>query len=400
MDYFLNNSQKDKGKNNLIVSGLSIYFLSLPLGAISFAQGSALKLVAIIPIAAFFLRKEQTIRLNKVSGLQLVYTFLLLISAQYSIGISLTIQRVESNVMFCILLILMGSVLFEKAEIEKLRKALVWSSRITCILVLVFGTTSENRLLFDGVIKEDPNYLNAYLLFGVVYSLQILISSASLRLKSMAVMELLFYVYVCVATGSRSGALCLLGGALTVFIFKNVKGDKLREIAIKIGLLVLIALIISIVIKYIPNDVLERFQINSILKSNGTDRFEFWGWAIDIFKNSFIGRQFFGFGAGTIENIFGMYGHKMVVSHNIFIEQLMEGGVITLIVYCSLVISAVLKAKVKRDLFTLAVLIGLIILSTAASLYTFKPYWNAIIFSSLLVAKDKKEQIFDGKTEL
>lgn len=374
-----------KSKNNIIVIGLCIYYLSLPFGTMGLFQlGSVLKFVAIVPIGVFLMRKETNLSISKISLFQLLYTSLLFFSAFYSINVSATLQRAKTNSMFCILLVFMGSVLFEEAEITKLRSALIWSSRITCGLMLIFGTTSSDRLLLSGIITEDPNYLNGYLLFGVINAMQIIIKNANRKKKFIAMIENIFYIYASLATGSRGGLFCLIAGALTVFLFEKVKGNELREIVKKLGILVLIAVIVIVVIRYLPSSVPARFEMNSIIASRGTNRFGYWQNAITIFELSPISKQLFGYGAATMPDIFGKFGYMSVVAHNIFVEQLLEIGIVGLLIYSIIIVYCLMLAKKKNNIFGITIMVGFIVLSLSTSLYAFKPYWNVIIFINLL----------------
>ena len=66
--------------------------------------------------------------------------------------------------------------------------------------------------------------------------------------------------------------------------------------------------------------------------------------------------------------------------HNIFLETLVELGVFGLIFYC-LAIGTFVKRSLKlNDKFCFAVLICMIVMSLSTSLYTFKPYFNIMLF--------------------
>ncbi len=393
MNNYLNRTDKIKN-NKLLVFCVSVYFLSLPLGAISLSQfGSVLKYIAVVPIAAYLLSNGLRFRISWISFWQLMYTLLAFASVIYSIETSMTWQRVQTNVMFSILLVCMGSAMFTQPDLKKLKKALVWSSRITCILIMMFGIRFGGRLFLRGIIMEDPNYLNGYLLFGFVNALQIIIGKEKVKNKLFSVVELFIYIYIVLSTGSRGGLLCIIGGGSMVFLFEKVKVKQSRQIIQKFVLLIIIIFIVSVILDYVPENVMARFHFDSIIASRGTGRFDLWENAFNIFRGTSIGRKLLGFGAGTIGYIFSFYGFRYAALHNIFFEQLIEGGIVTFIVYCFLITASFKKTIRNRDTFALAVLVGFVVLSLSTSLYAFKPYWNAIIFCNFLRSDHVDEAI-------
>ena len=55
---------------------------------------------------------------------------------------------------------------YTENDINKIKYALTWSSRLTALVMLVFAEYVGGRFRLMGIIEEDPNYLCAYLAFG------------------------------------------------------------------------------------------------------------------------------------------------------------------------------------------------------------------------------------------
>ena len=384
MDNVLRCTKNKNIRQRLVIIFLCIYFLSLPLGAMALGKfGSILKCIAILPILGFILEKNK-FKLNKIMILQLVYTILIFSSLLYTVDIVKTMQRLKTNIMFLILLLYIGSIYINDKEIHMVKKSLVWSSRITCIILLLFGTTSSDRLLLNGFITEDPNYLNGYLFFGIAYAVEKIIDRNNFKSKVLYSIEITIYIYIILATGSRSGLFSAIAVMFIMFCFGDKKRGKLGRKALVIFILMIAT---PIIIKYIPDTVLNRFTVEAIIESKGTNRIMFWEWAYDIFKSSAISNKIFGYGAGSIREIYLINGYIPVVCHNIYIEQLLEGGLLTLAVYLIIISSCIIRAVKLRSVFSISIMIGFIILSMQASLYAFKPYWNIILFISLLNIK-------------
>lgn len=381
---------KLKRKNNNHISHMTyaiiIYNLSIIFGAVTlpFLSGSLLRLVALI-IIVFWFEKRFVIKMTQFNWLFLLYVGFMAFSLAYTVDFSATVQRIITNFQFFLLLVAISSCRFNEFEVGIIKESLIWCSRITLVVLLVAGGSGADRLLLDGkLLAEDPNYLNGYFIFGVVGVMEIMINSSStMRQKLLVVGELALYIYCCLATGSRGGMFCLVGAASFCFLFRKENKETIKKILKKIALLGIILLLVSIIISYIPETVSRRFTVKAIAESNGTHRYEFWGWAVLIFKSSNLFHQMFGYGAGAIRNIFGLYGYRSVVAHNIFVEQLMEGGVVLNLIYIFLLVYMIIKPFQRKDVFSASVIIGFIVLAFSTSLYAFKPMWAIMMFINL-----------------
>jgi O-antigen ligase len=383
---------KKKNSNKLGLIGFSIYFLTLPLGAVNLSYfGSALKIVAIIPLVAFLVSHGLKFRISWISFWQSLFTFFLFLSTLYSINVQSTLQRVETNLLFLILLICMGSIVFNEQEIGKLKQALIWSSRLMAVLLLLFGSNVSGRMVFSGLIQEDPNYFSGYLLFGAVNAMQTILNyqkSKSLKVllfnKIIPIIEMLFYFYIIFLTGSRGGLLSIIVSLIVLILFFDMRYSINVKLFKRFCLVVFFSFLVFSLVKIVPEAVKHRFYFDSIVESRGTGRYDLWNNALIIFRNENLGRQLFGFGAGTIREAYVKNGYHSGVTHNVFLETLVEGGVVSLVVYICLVLVCLKKAIKRKDLFLLVVFIGFVVLSFSTSLYSFKPYWNIIIFCNIV----------------
>jgi hypothetical protein len=372
-----------KNRNILMTICLMLYFLMLPLGALSLGSfGSLLKYVAILPLTIYILQYRRIV-FSKILIFQYLLTLVYGISMLFTIDAKSSLESIETNILFLILLIAVGCVYFSVSEIKQVRKALVWSSRITCILLLFYGTVNENRLFLSGRITEDPNYLNGYFIFGLINAVQIFLSGTKKREHVFSMIEMALFLYTSFLTGSRGGLIALLAAA-AVIVFSDVPGNSIQRRKQFIALILLIIFIILMVFRFIPGELISRYYWRNIIASRGTHRLDYWKNAIDIFSESTIFRKFFGYGTGSIREIYGIYGFKKVVTHNVFIQQLLEGGMISIILYTLLIYFCLNKAFYKKDWFILSCLTGFVVLSLSTSITAFKPYWNAMIFSNLV----------------
>lgn len=66
--------------------------------------------------------------------------------------------------------------------------------------------------------------------------------------------------------------------------------------------------------------------------------------------------------------------------HNMFLETLVELGAMGLVFYCFAIGKFVKRASEFRDKFSFAVIVCMVVMSLSTSIYTFKPYFNIMLF--------------------
>jgi O-antigen ligase len=184
-------------------------------------------------------------------------------------------------------------------------------------------------------------------------------------------------VFIVVATGSRTGFITYLFITAIVFI-SNFKFNR-KTVLISLSSLVFSIIAYFTITSLVNPEALSRLTFESIISSNGTGRFDLWDNALHIYNESSVFRKFFGYGAGSIRTVYTSYGFINQVSHNIFIEILLENGIIGLLVYVALIIKILIMASQSSIKELLFILLGMIVISLGASLYAFKPYWNVIL---------------------
>ena len=357
---------------------VSIYFLALPLGAMNIgAIGSALKPISFIPIG-LALVNIKNIQFKKPFVYYLMYVLFSACSILWSVNEQASIYRVSRYINLALLLLSSCVFVFSSDEILTVKKMLRWSSRISGLVCLAFGTYIYGRLELSGIIQEDPNYFCMYLSFGVIACIGDITSEIAIRKKIFAAAELLFYFSIALLTGSRGGLISLLLGALLYLILSGNKTFDTKKIV------AICALMIAVYVgmTFLSDSMADRFTVASILESKGTHRFEIWAEAFDLFGRSNILRQLFGYGIQGVTTAFANYGYSFAgyVMHNMFIETLLELGILGLISYCIMVVSFCLHSIKMKDKFAFGVLIMMVVMSMSTSISTFKPYFNIMMF--------------------
>ena len=162
---------------------LGIYFLCLILGAINIpAIGSVLRIIAFVPIIICLLSKPSLDFKRKYVGV-MGYLLWCSLTIVWSINIGTSVGRSTTQITFIVFLFSSLSYSYNEQEINYLKKCLIWSSRITAIVVLSSATYAYGRMFLTGLVNEDANYLTAYFFFGIVYSLLNLINCQDFKFR-------------------------------------------------------------------------------------------------------------------------------------------------------------------------------------------------------------------------
>lgn len=374
----------------LYLFSLGIYLICMPLGAMNIGLvGSALKIVAVLPVlAAVFGSRCMKIRLPIFT--QIAFACFAAISVLWSIAYNVSIERVISYVL--LLLVLLSGCFFSytEKEVDRIKRILVWSSRVTVIAVLLFGGLIENRLYLNGIINEDPNYLCAYFLFGVIAALQRTTYDEKGITKVKVFLELTIYLYLILSTGSRGGLLAIMAGVAVYFL--NYEDFFSRKSLIKVVTLILLLFVFLLLMYILPDELRMRFTVDSVADSGGSGRTQIWANISHVLSNSNLGRQLFGYGTGTIKEVLAQFGFPPKVAHNIFLETLVELGVTGLLVYAFSIFSFIKVSFGQKDKFALCVIVGMFVLSLSTSIYTFKPYYNIMLYILLCQRKESRDR--------
>lgn len=365
---------------------LGIYFVCLILGAMNIGIiGSLLKILAILPISAWLLNKP-SVHNSQVLQAAFFYVVSCAVSCLWSINFSESVSRAITQILFFILLLSTTSIVLKQNEIEYLKSCLIWSSRISAVITLISSDYVAGRLYLNGLVREDPNYLCAYLMFGISDCLLNILNSEKKSKKIYSSIELLLYIYVIFATGSRGGLLANIIVFGTIFLFAGWNSNR-HYIIKRLSIIVLMIFSYFVVTNYVDRNIISRYSINEISQSGGTGRYDLWLDALYGFHNSSIARQLIGYGTGTIRDFTNLFPfHEHNVLHNIFLEVLIEIGIVGLILYFYHVVSFVILSVKYKDVFVMSIILGMIVLSLSTSLYAFKPYWN-IMFYAMCVLK-------------
>lgn len=364
--------------HKIYIAILFIYFMMTPLNVVSIPGiGSGLYLLAGVLISAGLFQLSYKIRFSKIVMFQFLFVILSLCSLAYTIDFEGSERFVITESMFLLLLIITSHINYSVKEINSLKIAMIISSILMVLLLIYGGSFIENRFMLRyGNIDEDPNNFNGYLLFGEIAFLSYLFKENKKFTKIMSLVMLIVIFGISILTGSRGGLLCLLAGAVS-YLYYIKKEISLYKI-LGFGFLIIFSFFI---ISIYDNSVVQRFYYDTLANTTGTGRFEIWKDAFTIFSDFNCMEILFGTGANSFIKLFLINGYVGKVAHNVFINVLLELGVVGLTIYCALIYSTLnMASKIEEKEWALSVAIGFIVLSLSLSIIALKPYWNIIIF--------------------
>lgn len=373
----------------MFFNALALYFVMLPFGVVDFAGlGSLLKIYGFVLMLIYAFSEPKVDFGGKISGAQLLLVLSMILSGLFGLNRDHVFSRTFSNVQLYAMLLICSSAEFSKEQIDQLHRSQAWGSRIMLVILLYYGTYStkwHRLLLLDNTpVIEDPNYIIAYFTFGLAMAFYRLFYAPSARGKVLGAVEMAIYLVVTLLTGSRSGMICLIVTSLSFFMFSRLPGNGR---GVKVGILILCTAIGTIVFSVLPAEYLTRFTVDAMTGDGGTGRTGIWENGLRVFSQAGIYEKLFGHGAGCILDVFQNNGIRVIVMHNMPLEILVEDGVVGLIFYL-LVIWHCVRVSIKSgDMISLSVILGMLVFSLMASIYTFKPYWNAMMLCCCLEAR-------------
>lgn len=238
---------------------------------------------------------------------------------------------------------------------------------------------ADNRLTVSvfGVL-QDPNYLGYLFLIPAAVAIQQIINQKQWT-KRFLWLAIASAILLCVLlTGSR-GALLGIAVVVGVCVFEKFKTFAAKIMFSVAMAIVIIALYVALLM-LLPEYLASRFSIQLLLDTGGTGRLDIWMNAFRVMAEAPY-RLLFGFGTGSSNDLIGW------ATHNVFIQLLLEGGIVSLGLFLSF-LWMWSKRLYKKDTTCFAILLGCIAMAMTLSVNTVYYFW--IVYIVCLVASNVK----------
>ena len=371
-----------------------LYFLLLPTTiAVNSAGNSILKL-ATVPIGAFFLitifLSKRKLQINGVHLALLVYT-LSAISTLFVDASRGCIVYVIGYILNAALYVCLTVIPYNKAELELMEKIQILLLVILNVLTLFSNGTLEDRttLMIMGQ-TSDPNYFIGFFIFPLTVALKKLVSGKHPLLYLLLIAVSLYSIFL---SGSRGGFLAI---AVTIagFAFLYPSGFAKRFLFL-IGGLVIFVVFWTVFKPFLPENIVERMSVESVVESGGSGRAVIWPAMIHAIVDQ-PEKLLFGRGVNTLHQMLVRRVWGGVGAHNQIIQITYNQGLVGLLSFLFLTGISFFRCLKHRKTVSIAI-IGMLALSVSLSFNpTTRTFWNLIAYAAFAFPDNDTNTIDNG----
>lgn len=378
-----NNIQKQNIRNGTWF--LAIYFFLAPLDFLPVIPGiSVSRVLIILPIIGNFIYlREAKVRLDRLLIIPILYIMVLIFSSFYSINSTDTMQRIITLALNIGIIIFLSLRSYNIKEINILKRAVLYSGWLVLVLMLLYSDTNNMRgrltIVVNGYL-QDPNYLIGFVIFSIIYYLDEIVKFSK---KSSVIKIMIFFTFIFL-TGSRGGLIAVIGSLIFCFIILMINNKSRNESIFKLIInIIIFGILLGVIIGKLPEDLIARYTYESTIGTGGTGRMPIWINVMKQYSQLPTLNKLFGVGAGTIKHL--TFGKS---AHNIWLETLIETGIIGIFVLFSFYLNYLKKAFEMKEHIIISSFIGYIIMGMSLSLYSYKPIWNIMLL--IIIIKNNK----------
>ncbi|MBI5134434.1 MAG: O-antigen ligase family protein [Candidatus Taylorbacteria bacterium] len=251
---------------------------------------------------------------------------------------------------------------------EKLWRRFFESSLWASVAISLYGILqlSGKAVINQGGVRVDATFGNAtylaiYLIFHIFFAAILALREGARWKKVVYPAIAILHLAILYYTATRGAILGLIGGALLSALLIALFDRKEKKI--RIAAASVVGAVVLLVIGFIAirdtsfvakSPVLQRFASISLADTKTQARAYIWPMAVEGFKE----RPILGWGQENFNYIFNerydpaMYAHEQWFdhTHNIVLDWLVAGGILGLLAYLSLYVSAVYLLWRKTDL--------------------------------------------------
>lgn len=362
-----------------------VFIVFLPLSWAQFVVGSIYRMVAIITFGIYILVKRGKFKViyanRKLFSIWTIYIFYSFLSVIWATNVSSAL-----NNSFALLLLYFIVFIFLTINITIDQRNLIDKCWLLvgffCFILYVFGDKaqigeygSRTSLTILGT-ATDPNEFSSIFIVPVSIAVYFIIISKKVIEKIICLALIISALYVGLLSGSRGGLFSILL-AIIITVIMYLRPSPKLFIGIILSFLIIGAIVIYVILPNIPEDLLVRFSLNTLLDDGGSGRDSLWIGAFqEIFSGS-IFRLLFGYGQ------YGLFINDMGTMHNQLLQNLTNYGVIGLLLYLTLLIYTY-KVICSRWPYYRGAFWGMMLMSMTITMSTaYKPLWIFLLTPAL-----------------
>lgn len=399
MQTIINNSSNLILNNNTKISLASIFlFIFIFLFPLDSALGNIVGSISInnyfaifCMLSIMFLNFNRIgLKLNNYNLILLTYFFYCFLTIIFSKYIFITINI--QFIFYSIFAILVIGVKWNNKEKQFFENAIILGS-FFAILFIFFSIdfNSTDRSFISIGRNIDQNYLTTTFIFSIAYLIEKFKIANSYFKKIIYMLLICFYFLTLLFLGSRGG---IISCFVVLFIYSLFSFKKFIIVLLLFSPILFIML--TLFENYIPIWILERFDIKSIISSNGSGRLLIWEDYLNYFFNSNFINIILGNGKGFTHNFYSLLTQKRYMPHNIYIGMLIDCGIIGLIILMTLFVSLIIYSLKNKQFVSLSFILGYMTSGCFLDLNEYRIFTILIIMTFLYnntLFKYKKEKI-------
>ena len=298
---------------------------------------------------------------------------------------------IATSLMNTVVVILALSDNYSAYELSRIKRAFL-TGFMVFIVAAAFNIDSALtfRLTIEISSRMDSNDLACGLLIIIAILLEMLSYKRNTRIVTIA---LIFAGLTIILSGSRGAMLMFLGMLVWwVIIANNRRGFA------SIFFLVMGAILFMVVYDYLPVYLQGRMDFNSIIEDGGSGRIKIWTNALKTFANSNPLRMLIGYGYSSFRDVVNYVatGHtRAYESHNIFVNALIEGGIIGFALIVYMLIQSYKLAKSKNNMAGMLSIVGLVISGCTLDMQAYRIF--AMVFVVVILFEGNMRYEFEER---
>lgn len=367
-----------KFSKNMYFLLIIFYFLLSPFQFITIAGIGIVRIVNIVVLSFLllkFIKNLKTINLSKVCFLLLLLIYIPL-TCIWSLNLS---RALNTFIMYVLILLNYAVISSFKWNINQTRLYFLITNVVSIIIsillifeISIFNMAGRITLKINGAYA-DPNFLGINIVFSILCNIYLLITKKRNFVDLFLLLSLIIQISAIVKLASR-GTIISLVITSSVFLFPYIKSKPKMLLGILLMLLAIFP-VISDVIYTLPQNVVERLDLQQAFQDGANGRFEIWSEAINMLMQNPI-NFIFGFGAGQMP-IYLEY------AHNFFIELFFDFGLIGLTLML-LFLFQIFLFNLDRNPFKISIFLLVIIASLSLSTDRCVLMWNILILINII----------------
>ena len=371
-----------------------LYFLLLPTTiAVNSAGNSILKL-ATVPIGLFFvvtlILSNRKLEINGVHLALLVYT-LSAISTLFVDASDTSMDYVIGYILNAAIYICLTAIPYNKAELELMEKIQILLLVILNAVTLFSNGTLDDRttLIIMGQTC-DPNDFVGYFVFPLTVALKKLISGKHSPFYLLLISVSLYCIFL---SGSRGGFLAI---AVTIAGFAVLyPSNNAKRFMFLAGGFVLLAGFWVILKPLMPENIIERMNVDSVIETGGSGRTDIWKSMIQTIITE-PDKLLFGRGIRTVHRFLRDGAWQEAAAHNQVLQIIYNQGLVGLISFLALTGISFFRCVKRRKTVAIAI-IGMMALSISLTFnQTTRTFWNLIAYAAFAFPESDTNTINNG----